>query len=78
VGRTYPFSAGALALEGGVLFGMAAAALTTFTTAAPKNKNRHMCWYGTSGVGKACSLRVAQSRAIRQCTAYLRHRLAGC
>jgi hypothetical protein len=34
----------------------------TFTTAAPKNKNRHMCWYGRSGAGKGYSLRVLLSR----------------
>jgi type IV secretory pathway VirB4 component len=53
VARTYPFSAGTLTIEGGVPFGVAAAAPVTFTTAAPRNKNRHMCWYGTSGAGKA-------------------------
>ena len=34
----------------------------TFSTAAPRNKNRHMCWYGTSGAGKGYSLRVLLSR----------------
>jgi hypothetical protein len=43
VARTYPFSAGTLAVEGGVPFGVAAAAPVTFSTAAPRNKNRHMC-----------------------------------
>jgi len=62
VARTYPFSAGTLALEGGVPFGVAASAPVTFTTAAPRNKNRHMCWYGTSGAGKGYSLRVLLSR----------------
>jgi hypothetical protein len=62
VARTYPFSAGTLAIEGGVPFGVAAAAPVTFTTAAPRNKNRHMCWYGTSGAGKGYSLRVLLSR----------------
>jgi hypothetical protein len=62
VARTYPFSAGTLAIEGGVPFGVAAAASVTFTTAAPRNKNRHMCWYGTSGAGKGYSLRVLLSR----------------
>ncbi|MCA1648370.1 MAG: hypothetical protein LC797_23895 [Chloroflexi bacterium] len=56
VARTYPFSAGTLAIEGGVPFGVAAASPVTFTTAAPRNKNRHMCWYGTSGAGKGYSL----------------------
>jgi hypothetical protein len=41
---------------------LAAASLVTFTTAAPRNKNRHMCWYGTSGAGKGYSLRVLLSR----------------
>jgi hypothetical protein len=45
-----------------VPFGVAASAPVTFTTAAPRNKNRHMCWYGTSGVGKGYSLRVLLSR----------------
>jgi hypothetical protein len=40
VARTYPFSAGSLAIEGGVPFGVAAAAPVTFTPAAPRNKNR--------------------------------------
>lgn len=62
VARTYPWSAGTLALEGGVPFGVAAAAPVTFTTAASRNKNRHMCWYGTSGAGKGYSLRVLLSR----------------
>jgi type IV secretory pathway VirB4 component len=62
VARTYPFSAGTLALDGGVPFGVAASAPVTFTTAAPQNKNRHMCWYGTSGAGKGYSLRVLLSR----------------
>jgi hypothetical protein len=62
VARTYPFSAGTLALEGGVPFGVAASAPVTFTTAAARNKNRHMCWYGTSGAGKGYSLRVLLSR----------------
>src|SRR5258708_22887100 len=62
VARTYPFSCGTLALEGGVPFGVAATAPVTFTTAAPRNKNRHMCWYGTSGAGKGHSLRVLLSR----------------
>jgi hypothetical protein len=62
VARTYPFSAGTLVIEGGVPFGVASAAPVTFTTAAPRNKNRHMCWYGTSGAGKGYSLRVLLSR----------------
>jgi type IV secretory pathway VirB4 component len=62
VARTYPFSAGTLAIESGVPFGVAAAAPVTFTTAAPRNKNRHMYWYGTSGAGKGYSLRVLLSR----------------
>jgi hypothetical protein len=62
VARTYPFSAGTLAVEDGVPFGVASAAPVTFTTAAPRNKNRHMCWYGTSGAGKGYSLRVLLSR----------------
>jgi hypothetical protein len=62
VARTYPFSAGTLAIEGGVPFGVAAAAPVTFTTAARRNKNRHCCWYGTSGAGKGYSLRVLLSR----------------
>jgi hypothetical protein len=62
VARTYPFSAGTLQLEGGVPFGVAASAPVTFTTAAARNKNRHMCWYGTSGAGKGYSLRVLLSR----------------
>jgi DNA helicase HerA-like ATPase len=45
-----------------VPFGVAAAAWVMFTTAAPRNKNRHMCWYGTSGAGKGYSLRVLLSR----------------
>ena len=60
--RTYPFSSGTLAIDGGVPFGVAAAAPVTFTTAATANKNRHMCWYGTSGAGKGYSLRVLLSR----------------
>jgi DNA helicase HerA-like ATPase len=60
--RTYPFSAGTLAVEGGVPFGVAASTGVTFTIAAPRNKNRHMCWYGTSGAGKVYSLRVLLSR----------------
>jgi hypothetical protein len=62
VARTYPWSAGTLAIEGGVPYGVAAASAVTFTTAAPRNKNRHMCWYGTSGAGKGYSLRVLLSR----------------
>ena len=62
VARTYPFSAGTLAIDGGVPFGVAASAPVTFTTAAARNKNRHMCWYGTSGAGKGYSLRVLLSR----------------
>jgi len=62
VARTYPWSAGTLTIEGGVPFGVAAAAPVTFTTAATRNKNRHMCWFGTSGAGKGCSLRVLLSR----------------
>ena len=62
VARTYPFSAGTLAIEGGVPFGVAVAAPVTFTTAAPRYKNRHCCWYGTSGAGKGYSLRVLLSR----------------
>jgi hypothetical protein len=62
VARTYPFSAGTLAVEGGVPFGVAASTVVTFSTAAPCNKNRHMCWYGTSGAGKGYSLRVLLSR----------------
>jgi hypothetical protein len=60
--RTYPFSAGTLAIEGGVPLGVAASTGVTFTTAAPRNKNRHMCWCGTSGAGKGYSLRVLLSR----------------
>jgi hypothetical protein len=62
IARTYPWSAGTLVLEGGVPFGVAASAPVTFTTAAPRNKNRHCCWYGTSGAGKGYSLRVLLSR----------------
>jgi hypothetical protein len=62
VARTYPFSAGTLTVEGGVPFGVAAAAPVTFTTAHARAKNRHMCWYGTSGAGKGYSLRVLLSR----------------
>ena len=62
VARTYPFSAGTLTVEGGVPFGVAAFAPATLTTAAPRNKNRHCCWYGTSGAGKGYSLRVLLSR----------------
>jgi hypothetical protein len=62
VARTYPFSAGTLAIEGGVPFGAAASTGVTFSTAAPRNKNRHMCWYGTSGAEKGYSLRVLLSR----------------
>lgn len=62
VARTYPWSAGTLTVEGGVPFGVAASTVVTFTTAAPRNKNRHMCWYGTSGAGKGYSLRVLLSR----------------
>jgi hypothetical protein len=70
VARTYPFSAGTLVIEGGVPFGLAAAAPVTFTTAAPRNKNRHCCWYGTSGAGKGYNLRVLLSRtfALMACT----------
>jgi hypothetical protein len=45
-----------------VPFGVAASAPVTFSTAAPRNKNRHCCWYGTSGAGKGYSLRVLLSR----------------
>jgi hypothetical protein len=45
-----------------VPFGVAASAPVLFTTATPHNKNRHMCWYGTSGAGKGYSLRVLLSR----------------
>jgi hypothetical protein len=45
-----------------VRFGVAASAPVTFTTAASRNKNRHCCWYGTSGAGKGYSLRVLLSR----------------
>jgi hypothetical protein len=62
VARTYPWSAGTLAIEGGVPFGVAASAPVTFTTAHARAKNRHMCWYGTSGAGKGYSLRVLLSR----------------
>jgi len=62
VARTYPFSAGTLQLERGVPFGVAASAPVTFSTAHPRNKNHHMCWYGTSGAGKEYSLRVLLSR----------------
>jgi hypothetical protein len=62
IARTYPWSAGTLTIEGGVPFGVAASAPVTFTTAAPPNKNRHMCWYGTSGAGKGYSLRVLLCR----------------
>jgi hypothetical protein len=58
VARTYPWSAGTLAIEGGVPFGVAASTVVTFTTAAPRNKNRHMCRYGTSGAARANQLRV--------------------
>jgi hypothetical protein len=34
----------------------------TFTATASHNKNRHMCWYGTSGAGIGYSLRVLPSR----------------
>ena len=75
VARTYPFSAGTLTVEGGVPFGVAASASVTFTTAAPRNKNRHCCWYGTSGAGKGCSLRVLLSRErFANGAAGLRHR----
>ena len=60
VARTY--SAGTLVIEGGVPFGVAASAPVTFTTAAPRNKNRHCCWYRTSGPGKGYSLCVLLSR----------------
>ncbi len=43
-------------------FGVAASAPVTFTTAAARNKNRHCCWYRTSGAGKGYSLRVLLSR----------------
>jgi hypothetical protein len=62
VALTYPFSAGTLAIEGGVPFGVAASTGVTCSTAAPRNKNRHMCWDGTSGAGKGYSLRVLLSR----------------
>jgi hypothetical protein len=62
IARTYPFSAATLHMEGGVPFGVAGAAPVTFTTAHPRNKNHHMCWYGTSGAGKGYSLRVLLSR----------------
>jgi hypothetical protein len=62
VARTYPFSAGTLQMDGGVPFGVAAATPVTFTTAHARNKNHHMCWYGTSGAGKGYSLRVLLSR----------------
>lgn len=62
VARTYPWSAGTLTIESGVPFGVAASAPVTFTTAVPRNKNHHMCWYGTSGAGKGYSLRVLLSR----------------
>jgi hypothetical protein len=62
VARTYPWSAGTLIVEGGVPFGVVAAAAVTFSTAGRRNKNRHMCWYGTSGAAKVYSLRVLLSR----------------
>ena len=62
IARTYPWSAGTLAIEGGVPFGVAASTVVTFSTAAHRNKNRHMCWYGTSGAGKGYLLRVLLSR----------------
>jgi hypothetical protein len=62
IARTYPWSAGTLVIEGGVPFGVAASAPVTFTTAAPRNKNGHCCWYGTSGAGKGYSLRLLLSR----------------
>jgi len=62
VARTYPWSAGTLAVEGGVPFGVAASTVVTLTMAAPRNKNRQCCWYGTSGAGKGYSLRVLLSR----------------
>lgn len=62
VARTYPWSAGTLAVEGGVPFGVAASAAVLFTTAHPKAKNKHCAWYGTSGSGKGYSLRVLLSR----------------
>ena len=43
-------------------FGVAAAAPLTFTTAALRNKNRHCCWYGTSGADKGYSLRLSLDR----------------
>src|SRR5450759_1725913 len=73
VARTYPWSAGTLAIEGGVPFGVAASAGVTFTTASPRNKNRHCCWYGTSGAGKGYSFaRAPVARALRQRAACLR------
>jgi hypothetical protein len=53
VARSYPWSAGTLTLEGGVQFGVAASAPVTFTSAAPRNKNRHMCWYGLLAPARA-------------------------
>ena len=62
VARTCPFSAGTMTVEGGVPFDVAAAAPVTFTTVHARAKNRHMCWYGTSGAAKGYSLRVLLSR----------------
>lgn len=66
VARTYPFSAGTLAIEGGVPFGIAASAPVTFTVAQARRAGRkgwrHMCWHGSTGSGKGYQLRVYLSR----------------
>jgi hypothetical protein len=55
IARTYRFSAGTLAIEGGVPFGVAAAAPVTFTTAAPRNKNAT-----AAGMERAARARVTR------------------
>ena len=57
IARTYPWSAGTLALQCGVPFGVAASSPVTFTVAQAKH-----CWHGSTGSGKGYQLRVYLSR----------------
>src|SRR6266700_1017970 len=64
--RTYPWSAGTLAVEGGVPFGVAASSPVTFTVAQRRRAGRkgwrHMVWYGAPGSGKGYQLKAYLSR----------------
>ena len=65
IARTDPWSAGTLALEGGVPFGVAASSPVTFTVAQAKRAGRkgwRHCWHGSTGSGKGYQLRVYLNR----------------